>query len=193
VRSTRIFIAIFLAFVLASATGCAWQRIPAMPQYAVEDPIPLNIGIVLANSQASTTYGPLVISDWKESRLFESLTYPYRDGDPVDAVMELSIDGGWKGSGAGAGFVIGLTLGLAGTFLGPSMTGTHIALAIINDPAHELGRYSIEATTKVTWGMAANNEQVSRKADALQVRNIASELANKIRSDRQTLLSVLKE
>jgi hypothetical protein len=148
---------------------------------------------VLSESPGSATYGPSVINDWKELRLFKTLTYPYRDGDPVDAVMELSINGGWKGSGAGAGFVIGLTLGLAGTVMGPSMTGTHNALAVISEPAGELGRYSVEATTKVTWGMAANTEQVSTKADTLQVRKIALELANKIRSDRQVILSAVQE
>ena len=190
-KPIRISIIVLLALALVSSAGCAWQRVPELPSYSVTDPIPLNVGVVLSNSAGSSTYGPAVINDWREARLFRSLTYPYRTGDPVDAVMELTIDGGWKGSGAGAGFVIGLTLGLAGTVMGPSMTGTHSALAVVTEPAGEVGRYSVEVTSKATWGMAANTEQVSKKADALQVRKVALELAQQIRSDRRALLSRL--
>jgi hypothetical protein len=190
-KLVRISNIVLLVLALVSSVGCAWQRVPELPQYSIEDPIPLNVGVVLSKSAGSSTYGPAVINDWRATRLFESLTYPYRAGDPVDAVMELSINGGWKGSGAGAGFVIGLTLGLAGTVMGPSMTGTHSALAVVTEPAGEVGRYSIDVTSKATWGMAANTEQVSKKADALQVRKLALELAQKIRTDRRALLSRL--
>jgi hypothetical protein len=83
------------------------------------------MGLVLADNQPSAYLGPALINEWKEMRLFEGIVYPYRDGDPVDAVMNLSISGGWKGSGGGKGFLIGLTLGLAGTMIGPSMTDRH--------------------------------------------------------------------
>jgi len=188
-KPARTSIIVPLVFALVSFAGCAWQRVPELPPNSVMEPIPLNVGVVLSNSAGSSTYGPAVINDLSKARLFESLIYPYRAGDPVDAVMKLSIDGGWKGSGAGAGFVIGLTLGLAGTVMGPSMTGTHSALAVVTEPAGEVGRYSVEVTSKATWGMAANTEEVSQKADALQVRKLALELAQKIRSDRGALLS----
>ena len=147
------------------------------------------MGVILADGQASTYYGPAVVKEWNEMRLFDSLIYPYRDGDPVDAVMRITITGGWKGSGAAAGFVTGLTLGLAGTVVGPSMTGTHDALAVINKLSDETGRYSVQVTSTVEGGMAANTGEVSNKADELQRKRIAFELAKKIRADRQLLLS----
>jgi hypothetical protein len=182
---------LFAVFLLSVASGCAWQRIPPPPEYTVEAPLPLRVGVVLGDSQPSMYYGPGVLNEWKAMKLFESLIFPYRDGDQVDAVMKLSVDGGWKGQGAGAGFVIGLTLGLAGTAIGPSMTGTHDALAVLSKSADEAGRYSAHVSSTVEWGMTANTGEVSKKADELQRKRIAFELANKIRADRQALLSRL--
>ena len=182
---------LFLALLVLTVSSCAWQRIPVAPEYTLEAPIPLKVGVIMADNQTSMFYGPAVIKEWNEMRLFDSLVYPYRDGDPVDAVMRVTITGGWKGSGAGAGFIIGLTLGLAGTAVGPSMTGTHDALAIINKSSDEMGRYSIQVTSTVEWGMAANTGEVSNKANELQRKRIAFEPAKKIRADHQNLRSKL--
>lgn len=184
----RVF---FIAAVLSIVTGCAWQRIPDAPIYTVEPSLPIRVGVILGDSQSSTYYGPGVLNEWKQMGLFESLIYPYRDGDQVDAVMKLSIDGGWKGQGAGAGFIIGLTLGLASAAVGPGMTGTHDALAVLSKPPTEVGRYSTQVSSTVEWGMGANTGEVSKKAEELQRKRIAFELANKVRADRQALLSRL--
>src|SRR5262245_37906769 len=128
---------LLLAFLSLMAPGCTWQRIPPMPDYVTESPIPLKVGVILADNQPSAYYGPDLINEWKEMRLFDGIVYPYREGDAVDAVMDLSVSGGWKGAGAGKGFIIGLTLGLAGTVMGPSMTGTHDAQSVLNRSGHE--------------------------------------------------------
>ena len=180
-----------LSLFIFLLSACAWQRIPAMPEYARTTPIPIKVGVILADDPVTSAYGPSIVKEWQEIRLFDSLIYPYRDGDAVAAVMRLNITGGWKGSGAGAGFVTGLTLGIAGTAVGPSMTGTHDAAAVLNKSAEEIGRYSIQSITKVEWGMAANTNEVAVKADTIQKKRIAYELAKKIDADRQILLSKL--
>lgn len=121
----------WVAVVVAAATvvsGCAWQRIPAAPSYTMPSPLPIRVGIVLGDTQASAFYGPGVVGLWKDMRVFETVTYPYQEGNAVDGVLRLTINGDWKGSGAGAGFVVGLTLGLASPVVGPSTTGVHDAL-----------------------------------------------------------------
>ena len=183
----RVFL---LVLTVLLAPGCAWQRIPDAPEYTLEAPIPLKVGIILADNQVTTYYGPAIIKEWNVMRLFESTVYPYREGDPVNAVMRMTITGGWKGSGFGAGFVTGLTLGLAGTVVGPSLTGTHDVLGIVNKSSSEVGRYTVQVTSKVEWGLAANTAEVSKKADELQTKRMAFELAKKIRADRQNLLSI---
>jgi hypothetical protein len=184
---------LFVIFFVLMVLGCAWQRIPAAPEYTIEAPIPLKVGVIVADNEASTLYGPAILNEWKEMRLFESLIYPYREGDLVDVIMKLSVNGGWKGSGVGAGFVTGLTLGLAGTVVGPSMTGTHDAQAILNKATSEVGRYSVQVTSTVEFGMFANVNEVAKKTEELQRRKLALELANKIRADRQNLLAQINK
>lgn len=188
-KNLRLF---FLAVIFFFVSGCAWQRIPAPPEYTFEEPIPLKVGVMLADNKESSYYGPAVIKEWNEMRLFNSLVYPLRDSDPVDAVIMVTISGGWKGSGGAAGFITGLTLGLAGTVVGPSLTGTHDTLATLNRFSSQIGWYSVQVTTSVEWGMAASTSEVAKKADDLQGKRIASELAKLIRADRQTLLRKVK-
>jgi len=178
-----------IVFVIALIlSGCAWQRIPAAPSYTAPSPLPFRVGIVLDNTQASAYYGPGVVNLWKEMRVFESVTYPYREGDPVDGVLRLMINGGWKGEGAGAGFLIGLTLGLASAAVGPSMTGVHDAAATLTRNAVEVARYSVHVESTVTWGLGANTTEVSSKAEDLQRRKLAVELAQKLEADRSVLV-----
>jgi len=177
-------IVLVIALILS---GCAWQRIPAAPSYAAPSPLPVRVGVVLDNTQASAYYGPGIVSLWKEMRVFESVTYPYREGDPVDGVLRLTINGGWRGEGAGAGFLIGLTLGLASPAVGPSMTGVHEAAAILSRSAAEVARYSVRVESTVTWGLGANTTEVSSKAEDLQRRRLAVELAQKLEADRAAL------
>lgn len=178
-----------LALLVAQATGCAWQRIPEAPQYTESTTIPVRVGIVLGESRPSSTYAPGVIAEWNKMKLFDQIIYPYRQGDAVDLVMRMDIKGGWKGSGGGAGFIVGLTLGLASTVVGPSMTGTHDAQAILYVSSSEIGNYSANVVSTVEWGMAANTSEVATKADTLQTRRMAHELATKIRDDQKAILS----
>ena len=150
----------------------------------------------MADSPDSMYYGPAVIKEWQEQNLFKSIDYPYRKGDQVDAVMRLTIIGSWKtnqGKDMASDFVTGLTFGLAGVAVGSNLTGTHDATAIIDKSSNEIGRYSINATSTVEWGMTASLNEVTKKADDLQKTTIAVELAQKIQEDRQSLLSHFKK
>jgi hypothetical protein len=148
------------------------------------------VGIVLDHTQASTQYGPEVAGLWKGMGLFESVTYPYRDGDSVDGVLKLSIDGGWRGKGAASGVLIGLTLGLASTATGPSMTGVHDAVATLSKGGREVARYSTHVESTITWGLQANTTEVGNKADDLQRRKLAVEIAQKLETDRVQITKI---
>lgn len=94
---------LFLLLIVLAVSGCRgsaylapaleWTRIPEAPEYTVEAPIPLSVGIILDVSPAYSTSGLDVIKEWEEMRLFDSLVYPYKEGDPVDAVMRLTTTG----------------------------------------------------------------------------------------------------
>ncbi len=75
-------VSLFLLLIVLAVSGCVggsidgtvylvpaseWTRIPEAPEYTVEAPIPLRVGIILVNS------GLDVINEWEEMRLFDSL------------------------------------------------------------------------------------------------------------------------
>ena len=186
-KQIKIFllVAVFFMFFVG---GCAWQRIPVAPDFNPATTFPIKVGIILADNQPSSYYGPGIINYWKQTKLFESVIFPYREGDPVDGTLKIAINGGWKGEGAGAGFLIGLTLGLASPAVGPSMTGIHDATTILFKGPQEIAQYSVHVESSVTWGMGANTEEVSSKADALQTRKLAVEIARKLDESRGTIM-----
>jgi len=214
---------LFLLLIVLAVFGCAhgtaylvpateWTGIPEAPEYTVEAPIPLRVGIILDVSPAYSTSGLDVIKEWGEIRLFDSLVYPYKEGDPVDAVIRLTTageveeDGGLSRLGVDA---LGLfTFGLSRPIVGRSATFTHDALAVIHQSSDEIGRYSVEVSSTVRWEAGVGDAggphflftpapEHERKRHSLyegyelQGKRLAFELAKKIRADRQNLLSKL--
>lgn len=192
-----------LAGAIFAITGCTWQKLPPTPVYTLEAPIPLRVGVMLAN-QSADQYDSPVLDEWKKMQLFDSFVYPYKDGDPVDVVIRLTTSGSWDTSltaGDLAGNVlVGATLGLLGSAI-PSETwrGTHEAIAIINKTDNdEIGRYTVNVTSTVEnarhfiFGEGPYKEHAAN-ANQIQAKRLAYELATKIRADRQGLVQRLKK
>jgi len=205
---------LFLLLIVLALSGCSWQRIPAAPEYTHETPIPLRVGIILGGEGGKASsishphyYERTVISEWNEMQLFDSLVYPYREDDPVDAIMRLTITGDWELEGQlrsfGVEMLTILTYGLTSPLVGRSITGTHNAIALINQSLNEIGQYSVQVTSTIDVGIGALSQQgtllvpssirkyIDNHAEGndLQIKRIAFELAKKIRADRQNLLS----
>jgi len=177
---------LFVSILFSS--GCAWQRIPDPPAYNILSSMPLRVGIVLGDTPPSQVYGPGVVKHLKEMGIFKSVIYPYREGDPIDGILKITITGGWKGSGAGVGFLIGLSLYTLSPVIGPSMTGTHDANVTLSKGISEVVQYVIHVETSVSWGLRANQTEVANKADDLQQRKLAVEIASRIDNDRPRIL-----
>lgn len=181
--------AILLAILLLA--GCAWQRIPSAPEYQPTSSLPARVGIVVADDDASMIYGPAIIEQWTRMGLFDSITYPYRQDEPVDAVMRLSVTGGWDNKGFLAGMAVGITLGLASTAVGPSMTGRHAVSATLSNRSGTIGSYQTQVETKVSWGFMAQLAEVTRRTEALHTRKMAVELARDFEADRSRILQAI--
>ncbi len=224
---------LFLLLIVLAVSGCAiglkagvgssggvflvpalkWTRIPEAPEYTVEAPIPLRAGIILDDSTAYSASGLDVFIEWEEMRLFDSLVYPYKEGDPVDAVIRITTAGKMEEEGMLSRDLVDMltlfTLGLSRPIVGRSATFTHDALAVIRQSSDEIGRYSVEVSSTVRWeagtgAMGLNRHplftpsfedqrRVNSRASGyeLQGKRLAFELAKKIRADRQNLLSKL--
>ena len=77
-------------------------------------------------------------------------------------------------------------------FIGPSITGTHDLKATLTDDKELVASHSARIKTKVTWGIAGNSNEVSAKADDLQTRKIAVEIAEWLQADRNAILKKLQ-
>lgn len=185
-----------LTFTIAvSATlmlsGCSWKKIPEAAAYNEKQNIPITIGVTIPKD---SYYGPKVIAELDQAKFFKKIVYPYREDDKVDAVMDMQIKGGWKGSGAAAGFVTGLTLGLAGTAVGPSIEGSHvITTKLSTKTGKQINSYDINASNSVMWGMAANTAEVTAAADALQVKTLTKQLMDVLYKDKDNIEKSLKD
>jgi len=75
-------------------TQTAPEPTQTAPEYTHAIPIPLKVGVLLDDSLVSSSYGLVVIKEWENMQLFDSLVYPYQENDLVDIVMRLSINRG---------------------------------------------------------------------------------------------------
>jgi len=180
-------LAISLIFLLIA--GCTWQKIPKPPTYVSEQTIPLRVGIVASPNATSKLYVPGVVVELKAMRLFNSIIYPYHEGDVVDTVATIGVEGEWMPSGAGPSLTVALTLGLASPFVGPSVTGTHIIKATMISGQQDVGYYSSKITTTAEWGVMADAKEASEKTNRLQTQRLAETLATSIREDQRNLLT----
>lgn len=166
-------------------SGCAWQRIPDAPQYQPTASLPLRVGIELSNSPASMTYGPQIIQELKAWSIFERIVYPYRKDDAVDAVLKMTLSGTWTADPANfaKGFIIGLSLFTLSPVIGSSMTGIHDINASLLQKDAEIAKYDVHTETSLEWGLAADTNEVARKAESLQVKKLADGLTTKLKED----------
>lgn len=127
--------------------------------------------------------------------VFRKVYYPYRpDIDPVDATLNLSIEGGWTSSSAAnfaKGFVIGLSLFTLSPVLGPSMSGLHTVSTGLRKDGQIVVSYSGQVETDISWGMLADTNAVAHKAEELQVRKICLEVSQWLRANRAKILREL--
>jgi len=161
------------------------------------------VGVLLDDSLVSSSYGLVVIKEWENMQLFDSLVYPYQENDLVDIVMRLSITSGGEevigdmkwGDMEWGGWSYKEGGGVRVPRTAQGATFTHDALAVINQSSDEIGQYSVQVATTIQLGENPLKDTHGRNYvegyDAgyeLQVKRLAFELAKKIRADRQNLL-----
>jgi hypothetical protein len=185
-RTSSQIVTVALSCLIVLMPGCSWQNVPPPPPYEDATPIPLVVGVMLAESQHGQL-GPRVIAKLKEMNVFQYVIWPYQPTTPVDAVLHLSIDGAWKtnkGYSITSAVLVGLTLGLLGPFLGPKMTGDHDVEASLVELDDVIVEYEFHVETVVTRGITSSKDVAQFSADESQTQKIAVGLANRLDDDR---------
>ena len=181
--------AISLLFVM---TGCSWQKIPPSPSYVTNDTIPLKVAITGKSDEAQMIDG--LATELKGMKLFDSITYPYRDGDPVDLVLDLQPTFVADTSGNfGRGFLIGATFFTLSPFMGPKVEYDALVPATIKKPSGKtIAEIKAEDHMNVEFGLGANTNDVRVKSRQVIIQRLADDLAKKIRGIRSSLISASK-
>lgn len=167
-------------------SGCAWQRIPALPTYNVSKTIPIRVGIVFGDTSASFENSSGVVRNLKEMRVFNEIVFPYEKSNQVDGILKIDINGGWSMSVPyefAKSFLIGLSMCVLSPVIGSTMVGTHDAVVTLNKGLIEVARYSVHVNTAVDCGIKADLYEVDYKAKCLQQRKLAIEIAKHIDDD----------
>jgi hypothetical protein len=190
-RKIGLLIAVLLVS-LTGISGCAWQKFPEQTSYNVPSSIPVNIGIVLGNP--AEVYGPGIVKELQNMRLFKSIAYPLNPGDPVDGVMKINISGRWipYESNFGRAFLVGFSLFTLSPVIGVGSTGTHDAVVTLSKGNSEMLLYAIHVETPVTWGVGINAEAGAKNCNDFHQHKLATEIARRISEDRVNIVYALK-
>jgi hypothetical protein len=180
---------ILLVAMFGLASGCAWQNLPPPLSYQTAAALPLKVGITGHSAELQTI--DALADEFKTLRLFESVTYPYRAGDPVDLVMDIraTLNADTSGS-AWRGALVGATFFTLSPFLGPKVEYTTAATATFTTPeGRQVASVKAEDQFDVTFGLGADVNAVRQKSAQLLTQRLAAGLSQQIQAQRQTLLA----
>ena len=171
------------------ASGCAWQRVDEPPAYKAEK-FPITVALIPSDSPYAQGLAPDLAREMEAIGAFEQVTYPYRSGDEVDCLLEFDAVGSTDGHGVGAGIASGLTFGLAGTVVGPSVVLTHDIDFYLTNGKTEVAHDKVHVESEAEFGVFADTDEVAAKQAALHNRRIAIGILEKFAPQRSTIDAV---
>ncbi|MDD5427621.1 MAG: hypothetical protein PHI58_00065 [Candidatus Omnitrophica bacterium] len=154
-------------------SGCAWQREIVMPTYNVSKTIPIRVGIVLGDSPESFNYGPNIVRDLKEMKVFKDVVFPYSKVESVNGILKIDVKGKWDWDWLAKndkGFC-------------PSRVGKHQVNIYLMKDSKNIVQYSLPLTTSLDAGIYPDATDIVYKADSLQQRKVAIEIAKHLDED----------
>jgi hypothetical protein len=108
-----------------------------------------------------------------------NITFPYREGDPVDVMINVRL----RQTADTHMFVnvlsavaIGLTLGLLSPVLGPHMSEVHDVQIRVTRAGRPIGNHHFEMRTDLSFGLGANPQEVAKALDDEQMNRIAKQV-----------------
>jgi hypothetical protein len=176
---------IILLITILICSSCGWIRVANKPVFSEVETLPLNIGIRLESNPGSNAYGPLVIKYLDEFKIFNSIIYPYKEGEIVDGILDLKINGHWVKKGAGNLVVLCPVLS---PFAGPSMIAKHETEAKLNNNLTKVATYVFQTETKIKHGVMADKKLVVLRGDSLQTYKIAYQIVGKLLMDQDKVM-----
>jgi hypothetical protein len=163
--------------VLLSA--CSWHRVSPRLGPPPSERARQSVGLAAADADTSLTDLQAIARHWSSWKSFERVQFPFREGDPVDLVVEVklrqSVDG-HRASNLLKATITGLSLGLLGPVLGPRLTEIHdVRIRCRRAAGAESVPVDFRVGTDLEAGLLANVAAAAKDLDDEQMRRVAAE------------------
>lgn len=196
------FYLLTVAFIAAAVflVGCAapnWVHTPAAPEYYSTEPIPIVVGITLdeppftaqwwGKSKTRQDYGPEIVDYLRKMSVFKSVVYPY-GVLTADVDMHLSVRGTWSYDNKGRAFANFMI----GTANYNDFIGTHNLKVSLKAGDKEIDSFTLTVNTKGEYS-AGDADVIVKELNDLQIKKIAVELANRLKTDRALIIDRINQ
>jgi hypothetical protein len=174
--ATRVAVGVVCA---ALFSGCAWHRVASGAARPQPERTREVVGIAAADAETSLSDLQTIARLWSSWQSFEGVQFPFREGDPVDLVVEVRLrqraDAHRSGNALKA-VANGLTLGLMTPFLGSRITEIHDVRARCARGGAGRTAVDLQVSTDAEFGYMADAAATARALDDEQMKRVASEV-----------------
>ncbi|MBI5068173.1 MAG: hypothetical protein HZB56_08020 [Deltaproteobacteria bacterium] len=167
-----------LLALAAAASSCAWRRVePASPEPAGQPRLDEVVGLAGADEDTSLQDLRSLSRIWTRWGSFRKVQFPYREGDPVDLVIELRLRQSTEVpriANTFKTFAVGFSLFTLSPVLGPSVSELHDVELTCRRGAERRAPLRAVIRSDVEFGCGASGEIVARELDERQMELIAA-------------------
>lgn len=183
VRSLRSITTLALAISLAPA--CAWHEVS--PRMGRAPTSKLGASVALRATDEETAMADLqAISRRFQKWGSAKVTFPYREGDPVDVIIDVRLRQTAEThmfANVMSALAVGLTLGLLSPVLGPRLSEVHDVRVSVTRAGQSIGEHHFEMRTDLAFGLGASPQEVTKALDDEQMNRIAKQLFELVAAD----------
>jgi hypothetical protein len=167
-----------------AATGCAWHRID--PPRVERPAIPMRVEVVglRATDDATSLDDLRTISKlWTTWGAFRTVRFPYRDGDPVDAIIDIRLrqtTDVHRTANLFKGFTVGLSLFTLSPVLGASFSEIHLVRVECRRGAAAPEPFETTVRTDLEIGYGADATAAAKDLDGAQLEAVAARVLESV-------------
>lgn len=173
-----------LPFVVLT-TGCAWHEVS--PRLAQPPTTKFGTSVAVRAVDDETAVADLqAISRRFQKWGNSNVTFPYRDGDPVEVLINVRLRQTADSHTFGnvlRGAAIGLTFGLLSPVVGAHLTEIHDVQVRVTRAGQQIGEHHFEMRTDLEFGLGSDAHAAAKALDDEQMNRIASQVLDLVAAD----------
>lgn len=174
------------AACVAVLGGCAWHRVEPRLEAPPRERVRGSVGVAAADAGTSLSDLQAIARLWSSWESFERVQFPFREGDPVELVVEVTLRqraDGHRGANALRAVLNGLTVGLLTPVIGARISEIHdVGVRCRPRDAAATTPVEFQVSTDLEMGMMANVANAAKALDDEEMKRVASAVLRAVRS-----------